>query len=634
MNTRMALAGIILLLVAACGQPPTPIPEFVADEEYAVYHDLLIVNKEMWSIPEGTETVVLFDHTFVRHDADDVRAILNGKAGVSEELVANYLEANSRSYPLEAEFGMGKPVLLVSQEAAKNLVRGLEYGEQCSAAVWAVYPRPEYGGWYYLSRVGFDARRQTALIYIEQSLCGGAGNFLVLENASGVWQIKDWAIGLQSDPLRLDSPAEVSDEEYAVYNALLAASKEFSLGSEYQYITIYDQTGLSETLTREGENLYPALCQEMPTVTEELVTNLIAANPEPYALAPRFAFKVPVVLVSWGEYEALSAELEQHECLTVARERFPYPEFQGWLRLSRVGFNQAMDQALVHVESHLCGDAGFVVLLEKQDDLWGMTAYAPFPANMPATTSQPPSNFGAALIVTPTLQTLPAGSSAEFGLAIVPSCQTESNAFGVDQLPAGWTAEFLGSPIPCKETLVLNTPGTARPGSYSIRATATPETDLFTWAELTVEILPCVEFQTGEFSQAMHANLVTLVTGGKPSVEHGLLVPLQVCGAEPGRRLLVTLTEVISEAGSRMASPPRFYLYRSLVWPEPNSIVAHGAPGTLNVGLPRTENEDWQLEAEITPGLYLLVFERDYYGSSPHPETIPASLTYRLETLP
>jgi hypothetical protein len=46
MNARMALVGMVLLLVAACSQRPTPIPEFVADEEYAVYHDLLIVNKQ------------------------------------------------------------------------------------------------------------------------------------------------------------------------------------------------------------------------------------------------------------------------------------------------------------------------------------------------------------------------------------------------------------------------------------------------------------------------------------------------------------------------------------------------------------------------------------------------------------
>jgi len=375
MNVRMALASMVLLLVTACSQPPTPIPEFVADEEYAVYRDLLIVNKEMWSIPEGTETVVFFDHTFVRHDADDVRAILNGKVGVSEELVSSYLEANSRSYSLEAKFELGKPVLLVPQEAIENLVKGLEYAEQCYGAVWAIYPRPEYGGWYYLSRVGFDAHLKTALIYIEKSLCGGAGNFLVLENASGVWKIKGWATGLQSDPLRLDSPVEVSDEEYAVYNALLAASKEFSLGSRYQYITVYDQTGLSEKLAGEGEDLYPTIRQEMPAVTEQLVANLITANAEPYDLAPRFTFEVPVVLVSWGEYDALSNELEEQECFEAVQEWFPHPEFQGWFRLSRVGFNEAMDQALVYVESYVCNGAGFILLLEKQDGIWRVTAH-------------------------------------------------------------------------------------------------------------------------------------------------------------------------------------------------------------------------------------------------------------------
>jgi len=341
-----------------------------------VYRDLLIVNREMWSVPEGTETIVFFDHTFVRHDADEVRAILTGKAGVSEELVANYLQANRRSCPLEASVELGKPMLLVSQEEIENLVRGLKYAAQCYAALWAIYPPPEYAGWYHVSRVGFDRRLKTALLYIEKSTCGGSGNFLVLENASGVWKIKDWAIGLLSDPLRLDSPAEVSDEEYAVYNALLTASKEFSLGSGYQYVTVYDQTGLSETLTREGENLYAALRQEMPAVNEELVANLVAANAEAYDLAPRFAFEVPVVLVSWGEYGTLSRELEDQECFEVVQERFPHPQFQGWFRLSRLGFNQAMDQALLYVESYVCNGAGFVVLMEKQHNTWRMTARA------------------------------------------------------------------------------------------------------------------------------------------------------------------------------------------------------------------------------------------------------------------
>jgi hypothetical protein len=62
--------------------------------------------------------------------------------------------------------------------------------------------------------------------------------------------------------------------------------------------------------------------------------------------------------------------------------------------------------------------------------------------------------------------------------------------------------------------------------------------------------------------------------------------------------------------------------------------VAHGTPGAVNVQLPRIDNEGWRLEADLAPGLYLLVFERDYYGASPDPQVIPAFVTYRLEILP
>jgi hypothetical protein len=114
----------------------------------------------------------------------------------------------------------------------------------------------------------------------------------------------------------------------------------------------------------------------MPAVTEELVDNLIAANAESYDLAPRYVFEVPVLQVSWEEYGALSRELEEQECFETVREWFPHPEFQGWFRLSRVGSNQSMDQALVYFESYVCNGAGFIALMEKRDGIWSMTAHA------------------------------------------------------------------------------------------------------------------------------------------------------------------------------------------------------------------------------------------------------------------
>ena len=151
-------------------------------------------------------------------------------------------------------------------------------------------------------------------------------------------------------------------------------------------------------------------------------------------------------------------------------------------------------------------------------------------------------------------------------------------------------------------------------------------------AQLTLNVTACTEFQPGEFTQAMHSNLVELITAGKPLVEHGLLVPLQVCGNDRSRHIHVALKAVISEAGTLMTTPPPFYMYCGLDWPAPKMIQAHN-PFTINV-TGQIRNDEWELRGEIRPGLYLLVFERDHYLSSTASQDIPASVTYRLEIEP
>ena len=52
-----------------------------------------------------------------------------------------------------------------------------------------------------------------------------------------------------------------------------------------------------------------------------------------------------------------------------------YPGSVGYVSLSRVGFNNEADQALVYV-GHTCGGlcgTGKLVLLQKQNGLWGIT---------------------------------------------------------------------------------------------------------------------------------------------------------------------------------------------------------------------------------------------------------------------
>ncbi len=244
------------------------------------------------------------------------------------------------------------------------------------------------------------------------------------------------------------------------------------------------------------------------------------------------------------------------------------------------------------------------------------------------------------LTVKPTTQIIPAGASAQFALNTDPTRDLAHYFYGcgTPDLPPGITVDFLGNPTPYANTLVVHTSGTLIPGAYPITVWVKAEEGPPVSAQLTLHVTVCTEFEPGERTQAVSSNLVYIQTAGKPSFAHGLLVPLQVCGNDQNRPIRVVLKTVMSEAGTLMASPPPFYLYRSLVWPEPPQIQAHNS-FSINVdvdriGIGRLQNDNWELQGEVRAGLYLLVFERDYYRSSTAPQDIPASVTYQVEIGP
>ena len=232
------------------------------------------------------------------------------------------------------------------------------------------------------------------------------------------------------------------------------------------------------------------------------------------------------------------------------------------------------------------------------------------------------------VLVRPLSKAFPAGSSVSFDVQSPhPDPSQTGYAFSAAGLPPGVQAEFMARPTPYDKTLVLHTPPTLAPGDYSFRVFA--QLDALSWVSQPVglHVTECQPFRAGEYTENIQSNLVGLITAGKPNYEHGLLVPLQICAPTP---LTVTLLQVIAEDGSTMADPPPFYLYRSLDWPAPAEILAHYPYGP-NVELPRVDAVDWRLEADLRSGLYLLIFERDHYGSSADPHDIPARVTYRLE---
>ncbi len=251
----------------------------------------------------------------------------------------------------------------------------------------------------------------------------------------------------------------------------------------------------------------------------------------------------------------------------------------------------------------------------------------PRPADLPSTISVTPAAGLPDLAIEPAVLNLPAGSSGRV-VATLTDCDQQPAVFQAGALPAGITAELISAAAPCTETIVLTMAGSLVPGEYRIPLIRRSDSGQLATGEVLMHVSECRELQTGEFTQATQANLVPLITAGKPAIEHGLLVPLQVCGP---RAITVDLLAATSEAGTAMSIPPHFYVYRSWVWPTPAGIQANAAqPWTLNVAVPRIDSQGGQLTANVPAGLYLLVFERDSYGSATDPNDIPASITYRI----
>lgn len=245
----------------------------------------------------------------------------------------------------------------------------------------------------------------------------------------------------------------------------------------------------------------------------------------------------------------------------------------------------------------------------------------------------PPPTPSLSITVSPAEQAVAAGSSTRLRLEVNPHVDAR-HRFAASGLPAGVTAEFLGNPAPYDNTLIVHTPADLAPGRYVFDVGVTiPETPtLAGTVPIVLNVMACAGFQPGEFTRSMSDRPVTVIPAGKPASAEGLLVPLQVCGPAQEQWLDVTLVSAVSQAGTPMSSPPPFYLYRSLVWPAPEGqIMAHAANyWSIDVVLPRVDGTGWRLFSAVSPGLYLLVFERTRWGGTTAPADIPGTVTYRV----
>lgn len=152
------------------------------------------------------------------------------------------------------------------------------------------------------------------------------------------------------------------DEEYAVYSALISARY---VAGNIQQVVIHDQTGVDpfDNLDQRMEYVQ----NNIPELTQEMIDDFVENNKVAYPLESRFSLAVKYVLISEEQSRQIFAG--QNGWDEFYKQ---YPNSQGEMTLSRVGFNATRDMALVYVgnQSYWLAGAGYFLLMVKENNVW------------------------------------------------------------------------------------------------------------------------------------------------------------------------------------------------------------------------------------------------------------------------
>jgi hypothetical protein len=197
--------------------------------------------------------------------------------------------------------------------------------------------------------------------------------FVVGVAATALWVFNFRLQPQPQDDISLDSiisPINVADsEEYIVYSRVL--SEERYINDSVGSVTIIDQTfGYPSAAEKDRfSRIEDYVRERMPELSQATFTDYLSKKLKSRPLENRFDLKIKAVLISQKEVESVFKE-HSIDGWRVIFER--YPNSQGLITLSAVGFNPDMTQALVHVGigcGGLCGE-GNLFLLHKENGVW------------------------------------------------------------------------------------------------------------------------------------------------------------------------------------------------------------------------------------------------------------------------
>lgn len=151
-------------------------------------------------------------------------------------------------------------------------------------------------------------------------------------------------------------------EEQAVYTAVL-----LKLYSASNYV-IMDTTEISLTGMQDMNSTLNHVLLNMHGVATETADSFRTRNDLGYPLHLDMAIGAGYVLLSQKEKSQLFNQNQDGWQLFYEH----YPDAPGITALSRVGFNQSLDQALVYVgtQSQWLAGSGYYILLKKVNGIW------------------------------------------------------------------------------------------------------------------------------------------------------------------------------------------------------------------------------------------------------------------------
>jgi hypothetical protein len=193
-----ALAWSCNSLADGAGSSPTPATTdpggapAIGPEDQAVYAAVLAQKylAPSYVIRDATRADAFFGPL-----ADTVSVVLQQMHGVAMQTSASFLARNAQSQPLRPEMSLGAPYVLLTDLELKQLFdsppAGVEAGWQ---AFYARYP--DAHGIITLSRVGFNAAGDQALVYVgnQYAELGGEGIYFLLNRVGTDWLVDQQAL--------------------------------------------------------------------------------------------------------------------------------------------------------------------------------------------------------------------------------------------------------------------------------------------------------------------------------------------------------------------------------------------------------------------------------------------------------